>query len=297
MALEHKLRFRGDLEVGSHGFDEPHGLPAQEPGEQVLVDRGGQRRRCGVDARGIAAQRDRHRHRLAPRRQLAPVGGAHLVALPVHRDLIAADRLDAIHPDVADARLRVTRDDARQRDVGTAVFGPADGNRELSQIHVRSPDHGLLTGGPPAAGLGGKLGDLGKLGEHRQLPEQRVGDFEIEEGRDALADFVQAADAERQGHAALGAEQVHRHGKTRRAAGGEGGVLEQQRGSAARGLHAAIGDFGDDAIDRNRLLDADQLAGRVDRADQGAEVIECHDGRRRSRRSAARSPRRGNRRR
>src|SRR5207253_6867074 len=59
----------------------------QETREQELVDRGRERRRRRVDRGGIAAQRDRDRHPLAPRRHGAPVRRAHLVALPVHRQL------------------------------------------------------------------------------------------------------------------------------------------------------------------------------------------------------------------
>jgi hypothetical protein len=134
------------------------------------------------------------------------------VALPVHRDLVPADHLDAIHPHVADTGLRVARDDARQRDVGPAVFRPADRDRELRQIHVGPAEDGLLARRPPTDRLGGKLGHLGELGQHRKFAEQRVGHLEVHERRDPLADLVQAADAERQRHPPLRAEQVHGNG-------------------------------------------------------------------------------------
>ena len=43
-------------------------------------------------------------------------------------------------------------------------------------------------------------------------------------------------------------------------------VLEQQRGPAARALHAAIGDLGHLQARAHRMRDADQLAARLDGA-------------------------------
>src|SRR2546430_13045410 len=49
-----------------------------------------------------------------------------LVPLPVHRDLVPAGHLDAVHPHVPHAGLGIARDDARQGDVGPAVLGRSE---------------------------------------------------------------------------------------------------------------------------------------------------------------------------
>src|SRR5207253_5596532 len=82
----------------------------QETREQELVDRGRERRRRRVDRGGIAAQRDRDRHPLAPRRHGAPVRRAHLVALPVHRQLVRPEDLASVHPHVPDPGPRIPSD-------------------------------------------------------------------------------------------------------------------------------------------------------------------------------------------
>ena len=64
---------------------------------------GGSGARAGVDAGRIAAERDDDRHALALLRHLAPVRGADLVALPVHRERVAAEHLHPVHADVPDA--------------------------------------------------------------------------------------------------------------------------------------------------------------------------------------------------
>jgi len=208
VALEHELRLGRDLEVARNRLGEPDRLLAQEPGEQELVDRGRERRGGGVHRRRIAAQGDRHGHPLPPRRHLAPMRRPHLVPLPVHRQLVRADDLDAVHPHVAHARLRVACDDTRHREIGAAVLGPAHRDRELRQIDVPVPHDDLLGRRASADRFGWELRDLGELGKHGQLAQQGVGDLDVEERRDPPADLVEARDAQGERHALLGAEQV-----------------------------------------------------------------------------------------
>ena len=107
VSLEHDLRLGGHLEVAGDRLGQLHRLAAEEAGEEELVDRGRQRRRAGIDAGRIAAERDDDRHPLAFRGHLAPVRGADLVPLPVHGERVAAEHLDAVHADVADAARRI----------------------------------------------------------------------------------------------------------------------------------------------------------------------------------------------
>src|SRR5205823_4215483 len=109
----------------------------------ALASRTGSRRRNPANRNSsivggsgaVAAQRDRHRHSLTALGHLAPVRRSHLVALPMHRQLVLADHLDAVHPDVADAALRIARDHTGEGDVWSAVLRPADRHRELRQVH------------------------------------------------------------------------------------------------------------------------------------------------------------------
>src|SRR2546427_11683489 len=89
----------------------------------------------------------------------------------------------------------VARDDTRQRDVGAAVLGPADGDRELREIDVPVPHDDLLGRRAAADGLGWELGDLGELGEHGELAQQGVRDLDVEKRGDPPADAVEARNA------------------------------------------------------------------------------------------------------
>jgi len=98
--FDHDLRFGGDLEVGGHSLGQPYRLAAQKSREQILVDRRRQGRRRRIDGCGVAAQCDRDRHRLAALRHRAPMRRADFVPLPVHRQLVLAEHLHAIHPHI-----------------------------------------------------------------------------------------------------------------------------------------------------------------------------------------------------
>src|SRR3989454_9210036 len=120
----------------------------------------------------------------------------------------------------------------------------------------------------------------------------------------ALPDLVQTLDAERQRHALLGAEQIHGYGIARGPARGERRVFEQQRRSAARGLHAAVRDLRDFLVHGHGVPHVHELSAGVERAEEVPQIIECHDAGRRSRpsgshslRSRTRRPRAGARRR
>ena len=277
------LGFGGDFEVGRHGFGQPHRLPAQESGEQKLVDRRRQRRRSRVDAGRIAAQRDRDGHRLPALRHHAPVRGAHLVALPVHRQLVFAEDLDAVHPHIPDSRLRIPRNDSTERDVWPAVLGPADRRRELREVDVGVLEDRILAR-RSSDRLGRELRHLREARQQREFAEQPLGNLEGEQLRNARAYLVEAVDAEGERHAPLRTEQVDRHGMAGLRTAAQRRMREQQRRSAARRFHAAVGDFGDFLVDRYWALNAHEIARVVDRADELAQVSECHNRRRKCRR-------------
>src|SRR5207247_8607264 len=58
------------------------------------------------------------------------VRGTDFVTLPVHRQLVAPQDLDSVHPHVPDPGPRIPGDDPGQRDVRPAVLGPAHRDRE-----------------------------------------------------------------------------------------------------------------------------------------------------------------------
>ena len=54
-------------------------------------------------------------------------------------------------------------------------------------------------------------------------------------------------------------------------------MLEQQRFSAARLFHHAVGDFAQLEIDRDRLLDAYELAGAIELLNEFRESIDGYE--------------------
>ena len=88
--LDHELRFRRHLEIARHRLRQAHRRPPQKAREQELIDGGWQRRGRGVHRRRVGANGDAHGHRLPSLGHLAPVRRAHLVPLPVHREVARA---------------------------------------------------------------------------------------------------------------------------------------------------------------------------------------------------------------
>ena len=108
-----------------------------------------------VDARRIATEGDHHRHRLAPFGHLAPVRGADLVALPVHRQVARPLHLHAVHPDVAQPRDRIPGDHHRQRDVAAAIARPGLQVGSSVEVDLVALEHHFLAGRlPPEAAAG-----------------------------------------------------------------------------------------------------------------------------------------------
>ena len=99
-----------------------------------------------------------------------------LVTLPVHRQRVAAEHLDPVHPDVADAAGRVGGDHHRQRDVPTAVPGPGREERDPVEVDRRRPGARPpgRRGRPPRI-RGGNLAISASLGSIDSLPNSPSG--------------------------------------------------------------------------------------------------------------------------
>ena len=316
VALEHDLGLRGHLEVDGPARDHLHAAPAEPAREDDLVHGRWQRRRRRVDQRGIAAEGDRDGHAvcwsgvpgagalrgwravgtawLRCVRHHALVLGATLVGLPVHAEGPVVEHLEAVHADVARARLRVPGEHTRQRDVAAAVLGPAAQHRQARERCALGLDHLL------ARGVGHAPGPrLHEVEERAELPEplgERAGQLHVEELGDALAELVQGPDAERQRQPVGRAEGVDEY----RHVGALDALEEERQVPVGRALRDAIGDLGDLEVARDRDGHAAETPGLLEAGDELPEIAErAHSrialtrGRRRRRASPPRRGRRG----
>ena len=121
--------------------------------------------------------------------------------------------------------------------------------------------------------LGKELAHLGEHGQHFDFVEKALRRLHVHEGADAVGDFVERVDVERQIHAARGAELVDEELR----AGVAFDVLKQQRRPASSvpgglDLADAVGDLGD--FEDGVGFGADfQFAGAVERRDPVAQVV------------------------
>jgi len=204
------------------------------------------------------------------------VGGAHLVALPVHRQRVSAEDLDPVHPDIADAAGRVGGNHHRQRDVAPAVPRPGGEERNPVEIDCLTLEHDLLAGRPTAAGPGRKFGDFGQPGQHGQFAEQAFRHLEVEQLLNPAADVVELLAAQGQADPPHRAEEIDGDWMRARAAVLEKHLLEEKGGPPTGALHAAIGDLGDLQSRPDRLADPHQLTGLLDGGQEFPQVIYRH---------------------
>jgi len=192
--------------------------------------------------------------------------GAALVGLPVHAERAVVEHLQPVHADVAPARAGVAREHARQRDVAAAVLGPALEGRQARERRAIRLDH-LLTR-PVADAPGARLHEIDERAELPQPLGERAGQRQVEELGDALAQLVQLADAERQGHPVRRPERVdeHRHVEALDALEEERHVLR------GRALRDAVGDLGDLEVARDRHGHAAQAPRLLEASDERLEV-------------------------
>ena len=235
----------------------------EKAAEDQLVEPFRHRRGRAVRQHRLRAERDGHVEPMAEPLGDPVVLRAALVPLPVHAGGAAVEHLHAIGADVPHAGLGIFGEHQRQRDESSAVFGPALEDRQLVERAVSTNDF-----------LARRILDrlrhqIAQPAHHRQHLE-RVHDAFGHLRRHELVDFrgeiVERLDAERQAHAFERSEHVagDRHVEP-------GGLLEQQRRTAARHLARAVGDGGDLEIRADRLVDARQQLALVE---IGEEIVE-----------------------
>ena len=276
VALDDDLRFGRHLQVAGHGRRQPDRRATEEPGEEELVHRRGQRRRRGVHRGRIGPQHDGHRHALAPRRHGPPVRRTHLVPLPVHGQLAPTLYLDAVEADVPCSRRRIPGDHHREREVRAPITRPAHQVRQLSQVQILLPEHHRLAWSRTIAALRRHPGQLSQPREHGELPGDSLRRRGSQQVGDACSNGIQRGRLQGHGHAPVGAEQVDGHRMTAGSPPWEHGALEEQGRPTAGALHAPVGDLGDLAVDRYALPHAHQLARLVQRGDEVAQAVEAH---------------------
>ncbi len=132
--------------------------------------------------------------------------------------------------------------------------------------------------GPVETVLGKNLPISASMGSILTLSRKPCGDFTSMKCADAVGDFVERIDLEREVHAALGAELVDQDLR----AGMAFDVLKEQRGTAGRGRPAsitrltfadAVGDFGDFEYRVDFGANFFEFAGAVERGDPVTQVV------------------------
>ena len=193
-----------------------------------------------------------------------------LVRLPVHAERTVVEDLQAIHADVSLARARIACEDRGQGDIAATVGRPALERRQAGERWVRRLDE-LLTGrGCDAPRTG--FHEIEERAELAQALGEGTRELQVEKFRDALAELVEVAHAERGRHAVLRAERVDEHGHVEAV-----DALEEQRHVAiARAFGDAVGDLGDLQIPRDRGGHPPEPPVPLEMVDELAEVGEAH---------------------
>ena len=165
---------------------------------------------------------------------LAVVFGSYFLSLPVHACGSLVIDLHSVHSDIALTGFWIARYDARERDEAAGVFGPAlqDGKFVEGEI-VTADDFFARSAGNY---FRKELPHLCKHGQHLYFVEEALRGFYVDELADAVGDFVEFVDFEREIHAARGAELVDED----LCAGMAFNVLEKQRWAAGRGRPASV---------------------------------------------------------
>ena len=264
VAFEHDMRARRHLEIDGDSLHELDAPPAEESGQQQLVEPFRHRRRCRVGEDRLGAQRHRHLEPLAHALGNAMMLRATLVPLPVHAGRASVEHLHPVRADVSHAGFRILGNHERQRDVAPAVFGPRLQNRQLVKRSIALDD--FLT----RRVLDGLRHQIAQTVEHREHLE-RVEHAGRHLRRHHLVDVfghgVERRRAERETHPFDRAEQI---GRNRHVEAGR--PLEQQPWAAAGQLADTIGDRCDLQIGVDALADARQQAALVEVGDEIVDV-------------------------
>ncbi len=195
---------------------------------------------------------------------------ATFVNLPVHADGALVVDLDAIHADVALARLWVLRVTHRECQILAAVFRPAFENRQVSDGGLVGDDD--LLAGRVADGVRADARQLRQFRQQFRLFDdalRRAILHEVEPLLDARAQFVERGDAERPGHPLFAAEEVDDDGHIVAAH-----VLEEQRWPAS--LDDTVGDLGDFQLGGDGRGDALKLPLLLQKRYEVAQILKRH---------------------
>ena len=233
VALEDNLGVGRNFEVDGFALHEFDRLLPQESGNHVLLHLGRRGNDGGKSQRRVGSDGYRHFHlarRPTPFRQdgatqtashdvnrggcarrIATSGGsshqiAHMfrgnfLALPMHARSLLVVYLDAVHADIALARLRIARDHARQRNEAPSVVRPALQNREVQQREFVFANDFLARSAGNS--LRKELAHLGQHGQHLHLIQKSLRRLHVHEVANAVGNLVERINFQRQLHAAL----------------------------------------------------------------------------------------------
>ena len=133
VALDDEVGVGGHFELAGLAFDEVDGFAPQVTGHEEFVEAVGQRGGGAEGVDGVAPKDDGDGHARAGLVVAPAMARPDLLQLPVHAGGVVVVDLDAVHADVAFARVRVARDDAWQGDKAAAVERPAFQDGKIGQ--------------------------------------------------------------------------------------------------------------------------------------------------------------------
>jgi len=148
-ALEDDLGARRYLQRAAKALHHLGARAAQQARKLVFAERIRHRRDRAEHGRGIGAQRDRDRKRLARvrNRVIAEVERAAAVGEPAHDDAVGRNHLLAINAEVLPRLRRSARHGEAPRDQRPGILGPAGLHRQAREVDVGAFPDDLLAWG------------------------------------------------------------------------------------------------------------------------------------------------------
>ena len=192
-----------------------------------------------------------------------------LVHLPVHERRAAVDDLHPVHADVARARVRVLRDDGRQRDERRRDRRASSAGSGVARGRRRRPRRRPPGTAPSRPVFGRESATDFSFRSPLTFSRSPCGRLHVEDVAELRGRVVELLDAEREAHAPLGAELVDEERVLRALR-----VLEEERRPAR--LDDAIGDLGDLEVGIGLDRDTPKLALALGRPfhEEGAGVLD-----------------------
>ena len=208
ISFEHDFGLRGHFEVAGFARHHLHRLAPQESREHHLVQIGRNRQDAGQAGHRVGA--DGHGHVDAALRirgaGAAEMFGAVLLRLPVHARGAFVIHLHAIDAHVALAGLGIAREHQRPGDEAPSILRPALQDRKFQQRETVAADDFLARA--RLHRLREKRAEFGEFRQHLDLVQQALRRLHIEETANAIGDFLEAFDFERQMNAPLAAQHI-----------------------------------------------------------------------------------------